>query len=114
MRSARRTAWPSRHSPLGHRKGHRIRARVAAAKAHDVTPAQVVLRWHTQEGRIIIPESKHVERMRVNLASSDFDLTSAELAAIDALDDPHGNVSADPATFMHSQSWTDQHVRGNI
>ena len=74
----------------------------------------MVLRWHTQEGRIIIPKSKHVERMRVNLASSDFDLTSAELAAIDALDDPHGNVSADPATFMHSQSWTDQHVRGNI
>ena len=61
--------------------------------------------WHTQEGRIIIPKSKHVERMRVNLASSDFDLTSAELAAIDALDDPHDNVSADPATFMHSQSW---------
>ena len=86
----------------------------AAAKAHDVTPAQVVLRWHTQEGRIIIPKSKHVERMRVNLASSDFDLTSAELAAIDALDDPHDNVSADPATFMHSQSWADQHVRGNI
>ena len=51
--------------------------------------------------------------MRVNLASSDFDLTSAELTAIDALDDPHGNVSADPATFMHSQSWADQHVRGN-
>ena len=74
----------------------------------------VVLRWHTQEGRIIIPKSKHVERMRVNLASSDFDLTSAELAAIDALDDPHDNVSADPATFMHSQSWADQHVRGNI
>ena len=87
---------------------------VAAAKAHDVTPAQVVLRWHTQEGRTIIPKSKHVERMRVNLASSDFDLTSAELAAIDALDDPHDNVSADPATFMHSQSWADQHVRGNI
>ena len=102
------------YSPLGHGKDIESEPVVAAAKAHDVTPAQVVLRWHTQEGRIIIPKSKHVERMRVNLASSDFDLTSAELAAIDALDDPHGNVSADPATFMHSQSWADQHVRGNI
>ena len=98
----------------GHGKDIESEPVVAAAKAHDVTPAQVVLRWHTQEGRIIIPKSKHVERMRVNLASSDFDLTSAELAAIDALDDPHDNVSADPATFMHSQSWADQHVRGNI
>ena len=102
------------YSPLGHGKDIESEPVVAAAKAHDVTPAQVVLRWHTQEGRIIIPKSKHVERMRVNLASSDFDLTSAELAAIDALDDPHDNVSADPATFMHSQSWADQHVRGNI
>ena len=87
---------------------------LAVAARYKKTVAQVVLRWHTQEGRIIIPKSKHVERMRVNLASSDFDLTSAELAAIDALDDPHDNVSADPATFMHSQSWADQHVRGNI
>ena len=39
---------------------------------------------------------------------------SGVTAAIDALDDPHDNVSADPATFMHSQSWADQHVRGNI
>lgn len=101
------------YSPLGHGKDIESEPVVAAAKAHDVTPAQVVLRWHTQEGRIIT-KSKHVERMRVNLASSDFDLTSAELAAIDALDDPHDNVSADPATFMHSQSWADQHVRGNI
>ena len=87
---------------------------LAVAARYKKTVAQVVLRWHTQEGRIIIPKSKHVERMRVNLASSDFDLTSAELAAIDALDDPHDNVSADPAIFMHSQSWADQHVRGNI
>ncbi|WP_239512369.1 aldo/keto reductase [Bifidobacterium aerophilum] len=102
------------YSPLGHGKDIESEPVVAAAKAHGVTPAQVVLRWHTQEGRIIIPKSKHVERMKANLASANFDLTDAELAAIDALHDPHGNVSADPATFTHSQSWADQHVRGNI
>ncbi|MBT1174803.1 aldo/keto reductase [Bifidobacterium sp. LC6] len=102
------------YSPLGHGKDIESAPVVAAAQAHGVTPAEVVLRWHTQEGRIIIPKSKHVERMRQNLASASFDLTPAELAAIDALDDPHGNVSSDPATFTHSQSWADQHVRGNI
>ena len=102
------------YSPLGHGRDIESEPVVAAAKAHGVTPAQVVLRWHTQEGRIIIPKSKHVERMKANLASAGFDLTEAELAAIDALHDPHGNVSADPATFTHSQSWADQHVRGNI
>ncbi|KAB7785745.1 aldo/keto reductase [Bifidobacterium cebidarum] len=102
------------YSPLGHGKDIESAPVVAAAQAHGVTPAEVVLRWHTQEGRIIIPKSKHVERMRQNLASASFDLTSAELAAIDALDEPNGNVSSNPATFTHSQSWADQHVRGNI
>lgn len=102
------------YSPLGHGKDIESDPVVAAAKAHDVTPAQVVLRWHTQEGRIIIPKSKHVERMKANLASADFDLTATELAAIDALHDPNGNVSANPATFVQSQSWANQHSRGNI
>lgn len=102
------------YSPLGHGKDIESEPVVSAAEAHNVTPAQVVLRWHTQEGRIIIPKSKHVERMKSNLASASFDLTATELAAIDALRDPKGNVSADPATFVQSQSWANQHSRGNI
>ncbi|MBW3080389.1 aldo/keto reductase [Bifidobacterium saguinibicoloris] len=102
------------YSPLGHGADIASAPVTAAAEAHGVTPAQVVLRWHTQEGRIVIPKSKHAARMRENLASAGFDLTPAELSAIDALDDPHANVSADPETFTHSQSWADQHVRGNI
>ncbi|PLS29111.1 2,5-diketo-D-gluconic acid reductase [Bifidobacterium parmae] len=102
------------YSPLGHGRDIASEPVTKAAEAHGVTPGQVVLRWHTQEGRIVIPKSKHAERMRENLASAGFDLTAAEIAAIDALDDPHANVSSDPATFTHSQSWADQHVRGNI
>ncbi|RSX54305.1 oxidoreductase [Bifidobacterium goeldii] len=102
------------YSPLGHGKDIESAPVVAAAQAHGVTPAQVVLRWHTQEGRIIIPKSKHAARMKENLASAEFDLSAAELAAIDALHDPDGRVSADPATFVQSQSWANQHVRGNI
>lgn len=110
------------YSPLGHGKDIASDPVLAAAAAHGVAPGQVVLRWHTQEGRSVIPKSKHVERMRENLvagsgagaAEGGFNLTAAEIAAIDALDDPHANVSADPATFTHSQSWADQHVRGNI
>ena len=102
------------YSPLGHGRDIASEPVTAAAEAHGVTPGQVVLRWHTQSGRIVIPKSKRAERMRENLASAGFDLTAAELAAIDALDDPRANVSADPAVNMHSQSWADQHVRGNI
>ncbi|KAA8817914.1 2,5-diketo-D-gluconic acid reductase [Bifidobacterium rousetti] len=102
------------YSPLGHGSDMGAEPVLEAAKAHDVTPAQVVLRWHTQEGRIVIPKSKHPDRMKQNLEAASFDLTDAELASIDALHDPHGNVSADPATFVQSQSWANQHSRGNI
>ena len=55
------------YSPLGHGKDIESEPVVSAAEAHNVTPAQVVLRWHTQEGRIIIPKSKHVEIGRAHV-----------------------------------------------
>jgi 2,5-diketo-D-gluconate reductase A len=56
------------------------------ATDHDRTPAQVVLRWHVQQGRIVIPKSVTPSRIRENLRIFDFELTAAELAAIDALE----------------------------
>lgn len=102
------------YSPLGHGSDMGAAPVLAAAEAHDVTPAQVVLRWHTQSGRIVIPKSSHADRMRANLDTNGFDLTAEEMAAIDALDTPAGRVSGDPATCVNSQSWADQHARGNI
>jgi 2,5-diketo-D-gluconate reductase A len=56
------------------------------AKAHGKTPAQVMLRWHLQEGRSAIPKSTKPHRIAENFAVFDFDLTDDEIAAIDALD----------------------------
>jgi diketogulonate reductase-like aldo/keto reductase len=56
------------------------------AKAHGKTPAQVMLRWHVQEGRSAIPKSTKPHRIAENFDVFDFDLTADELAAIDALD----------------------------
>jgi diketogulonate reductase-like aldo/keto reductase len=56
------------------------------AKAHGKTPAQVMLRWHLQEGRSAIPKSTKPHRIAENFDVFDFDLTGDELAAIDALD----------------------------
>lgn len=58
-----------------------------AAKAHQVQPAQVVLRWHLQSGTIVIPKSNHRERMEQNFDVFDFELSDDEMAAIDALDE---------------------------
>ena len=57
-----------------------------AAAAHGVTPAQVVLRWHIEIGSIPIPKSANFERQRSNADVFEFELTSAEVAAISALE----------------------------
>jgi diketogulonate reductase-like aldo/keto reductase len=59
---------------------------VGIATAHDKTPAQVMLRWHLQQGRSAIPKSVTPHRIAENLDVLDFELTGTELAAIDALD----------------------------
>ncbi|OAP24323.1 Morphine 6-dehydrogenase [Amycolatopsis sp. M39] len=55
------------------------------AAAHGKTPAQVMLRWHLQEGRSAIPKSVNPERIAANFDVFGFDLTAEQLAAIDAL-----------------------------
>ncbi|WP_029262646.1 MULTISPECIES: aldo/keto reductase [unclassified Microbacterium] len=69
-----------------------------AAAAHGVTPAQAVLRWHLQKGIIVFPKSVRAERLRENLDVFGFELTDAEIAAIDALDplDGSGRVGSHP------------------
>jgi diketogulonate reductase-like aldo/keto reductase len=56
------------------------------ATARRKSPAQVMLRWHVQQGRSAIPKSTKPERIAENLDVFDFDLSDDDLAAIDALD----------------------------
>ncbi len=60
----------------------------AAAKHHDRTPAQIVLRWHTQRGYIPTPKSADPLRQAQNLNIFDFTLSDAEMSALSALDRP--------------------------
>ncbi len=64
----------------------RDRTVAAVAQAHGKTPAQVMLRWHLQQGRSAIPKSTNPARIAENFDVFDFELDTAELAAIDALD----------------------------
>lgn len=56
------------------------------AAAHGKTPAQVMLRWHLQQGRSAIPKSVNPGRIAENFEVFDFELSAEELASIDALD----------------------------
>lgn len=58
----------------------------AAAEAHGVAPAQVILRWHIQHGLVVIPKSNSRERMAQNFDIFGFELDQAEMDAIDGMD----------------------------
>lgn len=65
------------------------------AEALDKTPAQVILAWHLQAGRIVIPKSVTPSRIAENFAVTDVVLSPDQVAAIDALE--AGNLLvADP------------------
>jgi diketogulonate reductase-like aldo/keto reductase len=59
---------------------------LAIARDHGKTAAQVMLRWHLQRGRSVIPKSVRPERIAENFDVFDFDLTASELDTLDALD----------------------------
>lgn len=73
----------------------------ALAAAHGVSPARVILRWHIENGTIIIPKSVHAARQKENLDLFGFELTAEEHAAIDALDGPT-RAGHDPLTFTYA------------
>jgi len=58
----------------------------AIAAAHGKTPAQIMIRWHLQEGRSAIPKSVRAERIAENFDVFGFELTAEELKVLDTLD----------------------------
>jgi diketogulonate reductase-like aldo/keto reductase len=56
------------------------------ARRHGKSTAQVMLRWHLQNGRGAIPKSTKPARIAENFDIFDFELTREDVAAIDALD----------------------------
>ncbi|MGH8954823.1 MAG: aldo/keto reductase [Microbacterium sp.] len=58
----------------------------AIAAEHGKSPAQVMLRWHLQQGRSALPKSVRPARIAENFDVFDFELTADQLDAIDALD----------------------------
>ena len=85
----RTEAW----SPMGKRRAPLDEGAVTSpAERLDVTPGQVILRWHVQLGSLPIPKSSSPQRQQQNLDVFDFELTDAEMDAISGLADPDGRL----------------------
>ena len=74
--------------PLGHGDKSLIEEPVFAklGQKYGKTPAQVILRWHTQMGFAVIPGSKNVDHIKDNLDILDFTFSEEEMAEIAKLD----------------------------
>ncbi|MBI4920348.1 MAG: aldo/keto reductase [Devosia nanyangense] len=86
-------------SPLG--SGRMLDDEVVGeiAKKHGKSVAQTIIRWHLQEGLIVIPKSIHKERIEENFDVFDFELDAADMDKMLRLDlGAKGRVGADPAT----------------
>jgi 2,5-diketo-D-gluconate reductase A len=89
-------AW----SPLG-RGGDVLHNPVVASlgETYGKTSAQIVLRWHIENGTVAIPKTSKVARMRENIDIMDFSLTSSEVHALTALDRGR-RIGGDPETYV--------------
>ena len=58
----------------------------AIAEAHEVSPAQVILRWDLQRSIVVIPGSSNADHIRENLDLFGFELTDDEMEQIRQLD----------------------------
>lgn len=64
------------------------------------SPAQVILRWHLQRGKVVIPKSANPERIAANFALFDFELSDRDLKALDDMDRGEtGRIGPHPDTF---------------
>jgi 2,5-diketo-D-gluconate reductase A len=70
------------------------------AEKHGKSPAQAIIRWHLQEGLVVIPKSVTPERIRENLEVFDFRLDDEDLGRITSLDDPqNGKTGSRPEEY---------------
>lgn len=69
------------------------------------SPAQIILRWHTQMGFVVIPGSKNVAHIKDNLDILDFTLTDDEMAEIAKLDKDMRYYNRTDAQLNQFASW---------
>lgn len=66
------------------------------AKKYKKNVGQIILRWHIQEGAVVIPKSVHEERIASNLDIWDFELTEPEMDLIRSKDTGKNVLGYDP------------------
>jgi 2,5-diketo-D-gluconate reductase A len=87
------------YSPLGSGAVLKDQTIKSIGEAHGKSIAQVIVRWHIQQGNIVIPKTTHMDRMKENFDVFDFELSDDEMKTISGLDKGEGGrTGGNPAT----------------
>lgn len=87
------------YSPLGSGAVLKDQTIKSIGEAHGKSIAQVIVRWHIQQGNIVIPKTTHRDRMKENFDVFDFELSEDEMKTISGLDKAErGRTGGNPAT----------------
>lgn len=68
------------------------------AKKHRKSVAQIIIRWHLQQGLVVIPKSIHQDRIAANFDVFDFELDAGDIETIRGMDSADGRTGPDPVT----------------
>jgi diketogulonate reductase-like aldo/keto reductase len=96
--------------PLGHGDKSLMEELIFAelGRKYGKTSAQIILRWHTQMGFVVIPGSKNVAHIKDNLDILDFTLTDDEMAEIAKLDKNERYYHRTDAQLKQFAAWRPQ------
>ncbi len=97
---------PQAWYPLGHGDKALLNEPLFAelGRKYGKSPAQIILRWHMQDGNIVIPSSKNPDHIKANFDLFDFALTDDEMARIAALNqDKHYYTSTPELLKKYAQ-----------
>lgn len=87
------------YSPLGSGSVLEDKAIAAIGNKHGKSVAQTIIRWHLQQGFIVIPKTTHADRMADNFDVFDFELDAEDMRAFAKLDKGEdGRTGSNPAT----------------
>lgn len=73
------------YSPLAHGYGIDNPVLTKIGKAHDKSPAQVMIHWCIERGFVVLPKTTHKERLKQNMDVFDFELSKEEIKALSEL-----------------------------
>ncbi|MDR1423663.1 MAG: aldo/keto reductase [Azoarcus sp.] len=85
-------------SPLGQGALLHNETILRIAARHGKSAAQTIIRWHLDNGLLVIPKSVHARRIVENFSVFDFILDPDELAHLAALDDAKHRIGPHPDT----------------